>query len=130
MDNTTKLILLFIALELLEASWQRASTLMGSLAKSYYFYNKSIFLLLFMHIGYLYTLYIVLALDILNWPVFFILLLKTMDIFMKINLIQKIFVRKEAEDGFILMLESPTPWWYYLIGVATYPWLLCMAMGG
>ena len=130
MDSTTKLILLFILLELLEASWQRASTLMGSLTKSYYFYNKSIFLLLFMHIGYLYTLYISLALDILNWPIFFILLLKTMDIFMKIHLVQKIFVRREADDGFILMLESPTPWWYYLIGVATYPWLLYMAMGG
>ncbi len=130
MDSTSKFILLFIALELLEASWQRASTLMGSLAKSYYFYNKSIFLLLFMHIGYLYTLYISLALDILNWPIFFILLLKTMDIFMKINLVQKVFVRREADDEFILMLESPTPWWYYLIGVATYPWLLFMAMGG
>jgi len=130
MDSTTKLILLFIALELLEALWQRASTLMGSLAKSYYFYNKSIFLLLFMHIGYLYTLYVSLAFDILNWPIFFILLLKTMDIFMKIHLVQKVFVRREADDGFILMLESLTPWWYYLIGVATYPWLLYMAMSG
>jgi len=83
-----------------------------------------------MHIGYLYTLYISLALDILNWPIFFILLLKTMDIFMKIHLIQKVFVRREADDGFILMLESSTPWWYYLIGVMTYPWLLYVAMEG
>ena len=130
MDSTTKLILLFIALELLEALWQRASTLMGSLAKSYYFYNKSIFVLLFMHIGYLYTLYVSLAFDILNWPIFFILLLKSMDIFMKIHLVQKIFVRQDVEDSFILMLESPTPWWYYLMGVVTYPWLLALALGG
>ena len=130
MDSTTKLILLFIALEFFEANWQRSSTLMGSLAKSYYFYNKSIFLLLFMHIGYLYTLYVSLAFDILNWPIFFILLLKTLDIFMKIHLIQKIFVRQEAEESFILMLESPTPWWYYLMGAATYPWLLALALGG
>jgi len=130
MDSTTKLILLFIALEFFEANWQRAGTLMGSLAKSYYFYSKSIFLLLFMHIGYLYTLYVSLAFDILNWPIFFILLLKTMDIFMKIHLIQKIFVRQEAEESFILMLESPTPRWYYLMGVVTYPWLLALALGG
>ena len=130
MDSATKLIFLFVMLELFEANWQRSGTLMGSLAKSYYFYRKSIFLLLFMHIGYLYTLYISLALDLLNWPIFFILLLKSMDIFMKIRLVQKIFVDKEAEEGFLLMLQSPTPWWYYLMGVATYPWLLYMAMGG
>ena len=125
-----KLILLSIVLELFEANWQRSTTLMGSLAKSYYFYHKSIFLLLFMHIGYLYTLYVSLAFDILNWPIFFILMLKSMDIFMKIHLVQKVFVRQEVDDGFTLMLESPTPWWYYLIGVLTYPWLLYMAMGG
>jgi hypothetical protein len=130
MDSTTKLIILFIALECFEANWQRSGTLMGSLAKSYYFYSKSIFLLLFMHIGYLYTLYISLALDILNWPIFFILLLKSMDIFMKIHLVQKIFIQQEADEGFLMMLESPTPWWYYLMGVATYPWLLYLAMGG
>jgi len=130
MDSATKLILLFVVLELFEANWQRSGTLMGSLAKSYYFYHKSIFLLLFMHIGYLYTLYISLALDLLNWPIFFILLLKSMDIFMKIRLVQKIFVDKEAEEGLLLMLQSPTPWWYYLMGVATYPWLLYMALRG
>ncbi len=130
MDSSTKLILLFILVELFEANWQRASTLMGSLAKSYYFYSKSIFLLLFMHIGYLYTLYISLAFDLLNWPIFFILLLKSMDIFTKIHLIEKIFVRKEVDESFIRMLESPTPWWYYLMGVVTYPWLLYMALGG
>ncbi len=125
-----KLILLSIVLELFEANWQRSNTLMGSLAKSYYFYHKSIFLLLFMHIGYLYTLYVSLAFDLLNWPIFFILLLKSMDIFMKIHLVQKVFVHQEADDGLLLILESPTPWWYYLIGVLTYPWLLYMAMGG
>ena len=125
-----KLVLLCVVLELFEAYWQRASTLMGSLAKSYYFYNKSIFLLLFMHIGYLYTLYISLAFDLLNWPIFFILLLKSMDIFIKIYLVQKVFVRQEADDRLLLVLESPTPWWYYLMGVMTYPWLLYMAMGG
>ena len=130
MDSTSKLILLSFVLELFEANWQRSHTLMGSLAKSYYFYNKSIFILLFMHIGYLYTLYVSLAFDLLNWPIFFILLLKSMDIFMKIHLIEKVFVRQEADDGFVLMLESPTPWWYYLIGAMLYPWLLYMAMAG
>jgi len=123
-----KLIVLYLFVELFESSWQRAGTLMDSLAKSYYFYNKSIFLLLFMHIGYLYTLYISLVLDLLNWPIFFILLLKSMDIFMKIHLVQKIFVRQEVDAGLLSMLESPTPWWYYLMGAMTYPWLLYLAM--
>jgi len=130
MDNTTKLILLFVMIELLEASWQRSDTLMGTLAKSYYFYNKSIFVLLLMHIGYLYTLYISLAFDLLNWPIFFILLLKSMDIFMKIHLIERVFVRKERDEGLLQVLQSSTPWWYYLMGAVTYPWLLYMALGG
>ena len=130
MDSSTKLILLFILIELLEASWQRSSTLLGTLAKSYYFYNKSIFLLLFMHIGYLYTLYLSLALDLLNWPIFFILLLKSLDIFMKIHLIQRVFILDDADEGLLQVLRSPTPWWYYLMGVVTYPWLLYIALGG
>ncbi len=125
-----KPIILFVFVELFEANWQRSSTLMGTLAKSYYFYSKSVFLLLFMHLGYLYTLYLSLALDLLNWPIFFILLLKSMDIFMKIHLVQRVFVRQDVDSALMRALESPTPWWYYLMGAVTYPWLLYLAMGG
>lgn len=125
-----KPIILFVVVELFEANWQRSSTLMGTLAKSYYFYSKSIFLLLFMHLGYLYTLYLSLALDLLNWPIFFILLLKSMDIFMKIHLVQRVFVGQEVDNALMRALENPTPWWYYLMGALTYPWLLYLAMEG
>lgn len=125
-----KLIILFIVIELFEAYWQRAGTLLASLAKGYYFYHKSIFLFLFMHLGYLYTLYVSLVFDVLNWPIFFILLLKSMDMFMKIHLYQKLFVKQEAEEGLLSVLESETPFWYYLLGAMTYPWLLYLAFGG
>lgn len=124
-----KIIALFIIIELFEAYWQRASTLVGSLAKGYYFYSKSIFLFLFAHLGYLYTLYISLAFDLLNWPIFFILLFKSMDMFMKIHLYQRVFENKEADENLRHMLESEIPFWYYFVGAVTYPWLLYLAFG-
>ncbi len=123
-----KIIALFVLLEFLEAYWQKSDTLMGSLAKSYYFYNKSIFLLLFMHIGYLYTLYISLALDIVNWAIIAILVLKSFDIFTKIYIIEKVFVKKEADDALLEVLSVKTPFWYYLIGVSIYPYLMYIAL--
>jgi len=124
-----KPIILFVVIEFFEASWQRDDTFLGSLAKGYFFYHKSIFLFLFVHLGYLYTLYISLAFDLLNWPIFFILLLKSMDMFTKIHLYQKLFIDKEVDEGLMLALKTPTPWWCYLLGVVTYPWLLYLAMG-
>ncbi len=122
-----KLIALSIVLELFEAYWQHSDTLLGSLAKGYHFYKKSIFLLLFMHIGYLYILYVSIAFSIFNWAIVVILLLKTIDIVLKINLIEKVFVKQKADDEFLIILETKTAPWLYLIGVFTYPYLLYLA---
>ena len=88
-----KIIILFIFVELFEAYWQRSDSLVGALGKGYHFYRKSIFLLLFMHLGYLYTLYISITFSLFNWAIMLILVLKTLDIIVKINLIEKLFVK-------------------------------------
>jgi len=123
-----EIIILFILVELFEVYWQRSGTLLEALSKGFYFYNKSIFLLLFMHLGYLYTIYIMLAFSIYNWAIGVILALKTLDIIVKINLIDRVFVKRNIGMELEMMLESKTSIWIYLTGVFTYPYLLYLAL--
>lgn len=81
-----------------------------------------------MHIGYLYTLYISLAFNLLSWALLAILVLKSFDVLTKIYLMEQIFVKQDIDDGLLEILESKTPFWYYLIGVSIYPYLMYIAL--
>lgn len=123
-----KIIILFIFVEIFEAYWQKADTLKATLGKSYHFYKKSIFLLLFMHLGYLYTIYISISLSLFNWAMMLIIALKTLDIMVKLNLIEKLFIKQDADPQLKLALEEKTPSWVYLTGVFTYPYLMYLSI--
>jgi len=117
-----------IIVEIFEAYWHKSSTLMGSLAKDYHLYRKSVFIFLFTHFGFLYTIYVSLLTDVLNWAIFIIFLLKILDIFTKIYFIQELFVKQRREKQILSMLETPTPAWYYMISVILYPYLLYLGL--
>ncbi len=117
-----------IAIEFFEVYWRRSSTLMGSLAKDYHLYQKSVFIFLFMHFGFLYTIFVALLTDVLNWAIVLIFLFKILDIFTKIYFIQELFVKQRRDKQMISMLEMPTPEWYYMINVILYPYLLYLGL--
>ena len=122
------LVILSFMAELAELSWQYAPTLWQVLEKVYGLYRRSVFLLLIGHTGYLYLLWLALRYDVLNWPIVLAIALKTLDIFTKIEIVRKLYVRRKSDEVLEGMLEMPVPLWLWLIGPLTYPWLVWLAL--
>jgi len=120
-------VLLSVVAELFEAAWQRADTLEGVVEKAWRYYRRSVFLFLAMHTGYLYTLYISLRYDLLNWPIIGILAFKSLDIFFKIELIGRLHGRAPLRPPMREMLQTPIPAWYFLAGAVSYPYFIYLA---
>ncbi|HHH37846.1 MAG TPA: hypothetical protein ENK77_04445 [Epsilonproteobacteria bacterium] len=117
-------VLIQIILELFEAWWQRSDTLMGVLERDYDYYRKSIFLFLLMHPSFYFVLFVVLSTQILNGWMVTILLLKSVDIFFKMTMIQNLFVKGRIDAMMESFLEEPLSPWIFLTGVSLYPFLL------
>ncbi len=128
MDTLIALILILIILELFEAWWQRSDTMMGVLAEGYHYYQKSIFLFFLMHPSFYYILFVILFTQVLNGWMVTILLLKSVDLFFKITMMQNIFLKGEADDVLGSFLEEPLSPWIFLTGVSLYPFLLFYAL--
>ncbi len=128
MDTLILLLLTLIILELFEAWWQRSDTMLGVLAKSYHYYSRSIFLFLLMHPSFYFVLFVILQTQLLNGWMVAILLLKSVDIFFKIAMMQNIFVKDQVDDMLGSFLEEPLSPWIFLTGVSLYPFLLFYAL--
>jgi len=126
----TILIFTFIVVlaELFEAYIQRAPTLLGVLEKLYAYYQKSIFLFFLIQPGFYVLLFIVLMTGVLNISMVFLLAIKVFDMFYKLELIKKVFIKKEVSVEIAHMLEWKMPVYFYLMGVAMYPPLLFYAL--
>ena len=122
------LTFILVLAELFEASMQHSQKLMGVLEKLYAYYKKSIFLFFAVQPGFYTILFIVLYTDVLNFSIIFLLFIKVLDMFLKVDLIQKVFIKKETSPEIEELLAWETPRWYYFIGVAMYPPLLFMAL--
>lgn len=128
MNTMMLLILILIVLELFEAWWQRAETMVGVLANGYHYYQKSIFLFFLMHPSFYYVLFVILFTQTLNGWMVTILLLKVMDIFFKITLMQNLFVKNKVDEMMGSILQEPLSPWIFLTGVGLYPFLLFYAL--
>lgn len=120
-------IILFLVLELYEVQWQKASTMMGMLARMYQHYHRSIFLFLIMHP----TFYLFMALMILtDYNIYALILLgvKAVDIVMKIVLIKQIFIDKKSTTELTLALLAPINKFLPYIGLIAYPPLIYWSM--
>ena len=128
MDTLIALILILIILELFEAWWQRSDTMIGVLALGYHYYQKSIFLFFLMHPSFYYMLFVILFTQALNGWMVTILLLKSVDLFFKITMMQNIFVKEEVDEMLGSFLEEPLSPWIFLTGASLYPFLLFYAL--
>lgn len=126
----TALLLTFIlfGLEIFEAYIQRAPTLLGVLQRLNVYYQKSVFLFFAIHPGFYFVLFVVLATDILNFSMIFLLAMKVFDIFYKLELLKKVFREHRVSAELAQMLEWKIPSWYFLLGAVIYPPLLLYAL--
>ncbi len=128
MNILTQIILLMIMLELIEANFQKAPTLELMIARLNGYYQKSIFLFFLVHPSFYFTLLVALYLDLFNFYMIAILLIKTMDIFFKIEMIRQRYILGEMDPELEGMLELKISPWMSLLGVFMYVPLLVMAL--
>jgi len=96
--------------------------------KLYIYYNKSIFLFFIIHPTFYFVFFISLYFDIVNFYIITILLIKTFDMFFKIELIRQRYIKKEMEPELEGMLELRISSWMGILGVFTYVPLLFLAI--
>ncbi len=119
---------IMIVLELIEAKMQKASTLGTMIERLYGYYQKSVFLFFLIHPTFYFALFVSLYLDLLDFYMIVILLMKTFDIFFKIEMIKQKYITKNMERELTSMLElKMAPWMEYL-GVIIYVPLFIMAL--
>ncbi|HIP13195.1 MAG TPA: hypothetical protein EYG97_00090 [Arcobacter sp.] len=90
MDSIIFLFSLFFALELFESNWQKSDTLYGLLDNNYQVYKKNIFLYFIMNPTFLFSLYLAITLNNFGFWMISIIVLKFLDISMRLNVMQKI----------------------------------------
>lgn len=106
MENIYLLLIVYIALELFEVQWQRATNLIGILAKLYRYYNKNIILFFLMHPTFYFGIGLAMVTD-LAFSAVALVFIKTVDIATKILLIQQVFEKKELSAEMSAMLIAP-----------------------
>ena len=128
MENVLTLTLLLLLAELFEGLMQRSATLLGVLEKLYAYYYKSIFLFFLMQPGFYVLLFIVLVTGVLNASMIFLLAIKIFDMFYKMELIKKVFIKQDVPTEMAEMLDWKMPSYFFLMGAAMYPPLLFYAL--
>ena len=124
-DTLLNYIILFIVLELYEVQWQKANTMIGMLARMYQQYSKSIFVFLLMHPTFYFAIMFMILSDYNTYAIA-ILLIKGIDIAIKILLLKKVFIEKELSQELSLALLSPLHKLVPYVGLLVYPPLIYM----
>ncbi len=128
MNILIQIIILMIALEIIEANFQKAPTIGGMIGRLYGYYHKSVFLLFLAHPTLYFVLFISIATNILNIYIILIILIKVFDIFFKIEMIQQIYIRKKIDNQLLPILDMPiTPLMSYM-GLLIYVPLLILGL--
>ena len=126
-EVTLNYVFLFILLETVEISWQKAPSIMGMLIRMYKYYQKSIFIFLIMQP----TFYFAIGFAMLtNYApsALILLFIKTFDIATKILLIEQVFTKKKLSQELSLVLLAPINSFLPYIGLLIYPPLIALAI--
>ena len=115
-------------LELFEAAMQYAPTLGGVIERLYGYYRRSVFFFFAMHPSFAYILYVVLAADVFNWAMLFIIAFKIFDIFYKLEIIKARYIQGNMPPELAAMMTWRLPWWLFLANAAIYVPMLYMAL--
>jgi hypothetical protein len=128
--NIEEIVIVTFIIEIIELMLQYSATLKGSLFKIYSYYQKSPFIFFFSNIGYIWLLFISINYGVFNFAFVLAIILKSFDIFTKIHLIQKLFLKPDNSyiNEISPVLESKTPFWVWLIGPLTYPYIVYVAL--
>ncbi len=127
MDTLISIVIVYILLELFEAQWQKADSLMGMLLRMHRRYAQSILLFLIMHPTYYFAIWLAMVTD-LSFASAILLLIKTVDIATKILLIQKVFEKRALTQELTMVLLAPLHPLMPYLGLMIYTPLVIIAL--
>jgi len=127
--NLNQIVIATLIIEIIEIFLQYDTTLKYSLFKQYTYYLKSPFLFFATQVGYIWLLFLAIFYGNLNWALVIAVVLKSFDIFTKISLLEKLFIKPDSHYIAEIepFLDIKIPLWIYLIGPMTYPYLVYLA---
>jgi len=123
-----EIIVVMILLEIFEASWQRAESVEGILANSYFYYQKSIFIFFLMHPTFYFILFVSLYTSVLNLGIISILIFKALDLLFKLDIINKHFINHNLDIELTNMIKSKVEPWVFLMGLFMYVPILLLSL--
>lgn len=128
--NVQEIVIVTLIVEFIEVILQYSNTFKDSIFKIYSYYQKSPFLFFMTNVGYIWLLFVSIYYGVFNLPMVFAITLKSMDIFTKMHLIQKLFLKPDSNyfNEIEPILDSKTPYWMWLIGPLTYPYIVYIAL--
>lgn len=113
-DNTIFLIMIYLILESFEFFTQKADTLMGMMVRLYERYKRGVHLFVLYHPSYLFSLFLAVYVNF-STEALIVVALKSIDIIVKIRMLEQIFIKKElAEDMALLLLQRINPLFFTL----------------
>ncbi len=128
MNILTQIVLLMLIIELIETHLHKADTLGLMINRLYGYYQKSVFLFFLVHPSFYFVVFVSIYLNLLNFYMIAIFLLKGLDIFFKIELIRQRFVYRDMEPDLEMMMQlKMSPLVTFLSSLMYIP-LLAMAL--
>ena len=92
------LLIIFIALEFFESSWQKSDTLYGFLNNNFLLFKKNIFLYFIFHISFIYSIFISFYLNNFSFWMSSIFIVKFIDISFKLSIMRKLLNGMSIEE--------------------------------
>lgn len=121
------LLLIFIALEFFESSWQKSDSLYGLITNNFRIYNKNIFLYFILHFSFFYTIFLSLYLNNFGFWMSSILIMKFLDISFKLTMMKKLSQGQSIEEVMPMNIKM-IPLYRYM-NVLIYPLSFIFALG-
>jgi hypothetical protein len=92
------LLIIFIALEFFESSWQKSDTLYGFLNNNFLLFKKNIFLYFIFHISFIYSIFVSFYLNNFSFWMSSIFIVKFIDISFKLSIMRKLLNGMSIEE--------------------------------
>jgi len=128
MNILSQIVLLMLLIELIETNLHRAETLELMITRLYGYYQKSIFIFFLVHPSFYFVIFVSIYLNTLDFYMIFILLLKSLDIFFKIEMMRQRFVFKKMDVELEEMLKLKISPFITILSSLIYVPLLAMSL--
>jgi hypothetical protein len=128
MEILLQVIFVMVLFEMIEIYLHKADTLVTLIDKLYTYYQQSIFIFFLVHPTFYYVLGVLLYFDAFNFYGIIILLLKSFDLFFKIELIRQSYYKERMDSELEKMMNMKLTFSMKFLALFVHVPLLYMAI--